>query len=303
MHLPDHYLSPEICVASAAAAASGLAVGFWRFRGQSKPPATVFATAAAGIFAAQMVNFPVGGGTSGHLIGATLAAVLLGVWPAMVLMTVVLAVQCLLFADGGMAALGANILNMAVIAPFVGWNVYRLANGARTSLPRQMIAGALAAWASVVAAAAACSFELAASGTKPLGETLAAMISVHAIIGLGEALITAGVIALAARRAAIGESRLPRWVGLAAAMGIVVILAPFASSLPDGLEAVAERLRFHSGESPAAPTAVMPDYLVSGISSEAFATIAAGLIGLTACAILTWALSRATLVRHADSRS
>lgn len=302
MHLPDHYLSPEVSVASAAAAATGLSVAFWRFRRETRPAATTYAIAAAGIFAAQMVNFPVGGGTSGHLIGAAAAAILLGVWPAMVVMTIVLSVQCLLFADGGMGALGANILNMAVIAPLVSRGVYRLATQGSTDPKRQMLAGAVAAWVSVLIAAAACSLELAASGTHALGETLVAMTSIHAVIGVGEALITAGVIGLAARRSAVHERKLSAKTGLLAAAAIVILLAPFASSSPDGLEAVAERLQFQAGESAVAPTAIMPDYAPSGVSHAGLATIVAGLTGLIACAVVTWGVSRAALA-HADSRS
>jgi cobalt/nickel transport system permease protein len=304
MHLPDHYLSPEVCAASAAGAAAALAGGYWRLRGLARPSVLSLSTAGAGIFAAQMVNFPIDGGTSGHLIGGALAAILLGPWAAMVVMAVVLAVQCLLFADGGVMALGANVLNMAVIAPLVGWSVYRLACGTSPGLSRRMLSAAVAGWLSVVAAAVACSVELAASGTEALGATLAAMTPIHALIGLSEALITTAAVALAMRRQEVGRIVVPRWAGLAAAIGIVVLLTPLASSLPDGLEAVAAQLHFARGDSSAAPTAVMPDYALRGIDSPEFATIAAGLIGVVVCVVLTWAIGQATLPRHhADSRS
>lgn len=149
---------------------------------------------AAFIFAAQMVNFPIAGGTSGHLLGAVLAAVMLGPWTASIIMTTVLVLQAFVFMDGGITALGANILNMGVIAPFVGYGTYllitRIWNG-RSGL----LAGTfVASWVSVVSAAAACSVELAVSGMAPWHVVLPAMLGWHVLIGIGEALITTAVV-------------------------------------------------------------------------------------------------------------
>jgi cobalt/nickel transport system permease protein len=150
---------------------------------------------AAFIFAAQMINFPVAGGTSGHLLGGALAAILLGPWAGMLVLTSVLTVQALLFQDGGLLALGANILNMAVIGVLVGWAVYRgLGRVLRKGRSETAISSFAAAWTSVVVAALVAAVELAISGVFRADVALTAMGSVHALIGLGEGLITAAVL-------------------------------------------------------------------------------------------------------------
>jgi cobalt/nickel transport system permease protein len=304
MHLPDHYLEPAIGSATAALAATAFAQGLFQSRSRPQPSAVSMATFAAGIFAAQMVNFPVSGGTSGHILGGALVAIVLGLWPAMLVMTMVLAVQTLLFADGGMGAFGANVLNMAVIAPLVGWGVFRFVTGGNdVGDGRRLFAAALAGWMSVMAAAVACSLELAVSGVHSFGETLAAMASIHAVIGLSEAFLTAAVVAFAVRHWNIQQVSASRWLGLAAAIGIVLVLAPLASSLPDGLESVAERLQFNDSGWAIAFPAPMPDYGLTGISNSNWATIIAGLAGVAACAATTWGIGRAVVPTHADSRS
>lgn len=192
MHIPDGFLDLKTWTSSAAVGA-GL-VGYSLTRAKSELEERrlpLVGVMAAFIFAAQMVNFPVGGGTSGHLIGAVLAAVTLGPWTASLVLTTVLIVQCLIFGDGGITALGANIINMAFVATFAGYGLYV----ALRRLTRETLAVAAAAWVSVVTAAAACSFELAVSGTVPLRVVLPAMLGWHALIGLGEAVITAAVAA------------------------------------------------------------------------------------------------------------
>ena len=154
---------------------------------------------AAFIFAAQMFNFQVVGGTSGHLLGGVLAAVLIGPWAGTVVMACVIAVQSLLFQDGGLIVMGANIFNMGIVGTFGGFAVYitlaRLFGGEqRGRLP----AAAIAAWVSVVAGALAMTVELAVSGTTPLAIALPAMLGTHVLIGIGEALITVAALAFIA---------------------------------------------------------------------------------------------------------
>jgi cobalt/nickel transport system permease protein len=154
------------------------------------------------IFAAQMMNFPVAGGTSGHLLGGALAAILLGPWAAILVMTAVVGLQALLFQDGGLAALGANVFNMGVLTAFVGYGVYVLLRPLeRAWAPGRVVAAFAAAWVSVEVAAIATSFQLAISDTSPLDVALPAMVGVHALIGIGEGLITAAALSflLAAR--------------------------------------------------------------------------------------------------------
>jgi len=151
---------------------------------------------AAFIFAAQMLNFPIVGGTSGHLIGGVMAAVLLGPWAATLVMSTIFIVQCLLFQDGGLTALGANIFNMGIIGTVFGYYIYRGVRIFIGSKKRLFWGVGIASWLAVVLAATFCSIELAVSGTVPLRVALPAMASVYALIGIGEAIITVGVIRL-----------------------------------------------------------------------------------------------------------
>ncbi len=154
---------------------------------------------AAFIFAAQMFNFQVAGGTSGHLLGGVLAAVLLGPWAATLVMACVIAVQALVFSDGGLVVMGANIFNMAIIGTLGGFALYRVLCGLFGGEDRGRIpAAAIAGWASVVAGAIAMSLELIVSGTSPAEVVLPAMLGVHAFVGVGEALITAAALAFIA---------------------------------------------------------------------------------------------------------
>jgi len=196
MHIPDGFLSPTTLAATWAAAAGGVGYGARRLtREMDEREAPLLGVTAAFIFAAQMMNFTVAGGTSGHLLGGALAAILLGPWAGMVVITAVLAVQALVFQDGGLLALGANVFNMAIVGVLVGWLVYRLLSrllGERPSA--QPIASFPAAWASVMVASLVAALELGASGASPWGVVLPAMLGVHALIGLGEGLITVAAL-------------------------------------------------------------------------------------------------------------
>ena len=196
MHIPDGFLSPEVAAACAVPAAAAVAYGLRRAsRELEARQVPLLGVTAAFVFAAQMLNFPVAGGTSGHFLGAALAAVQLGPWRAALVLSVVLVVQAFVFADGGITALGANVLNMGVIG---GLAVGGLMVAARRVLPQSRAAllavSGIGAWLAVVAGAAACSVELAISGTVPLGTVLPAMLGVHALIGAGEAVITVAAV-------------------------------------------------------------------------------------------------------------
>lgn len=196
MHIPDNFLDPPTALITGALAATGLGVALRHAR-KHLPPRQVplLGLTAAFVFAAQMLNFPVLGGTSGHLIGAVLVAVLLGPSAAVIVISAVLIVQCLLFADGGLTALGANIFNMAIIGGVGGWAVYA---ALRKLLPAnragRALAIVLAAWSSTVLASIACAGELAASHLLDWSVAFPAMAAIHALIGVGEALITVLVI-------------------------------------------------------------------------------------------------------------
>ena len=144
---------------------------------------------------AQMLNFPIAGGTSGHLVGAALAAILLGPWVGALIMSCVLIVQCLIFQDGGLLSLGANIFNMGLVASFVSYYVYRaIGKLIGDSRKGMLLGGLVAAWGSVFAASIFCAIELAVSGTSPIGIALPAMAGIHALIGIVEGLITVAVL-------------------------------------------------------------------------------------------------------------
>ena len=204
MHIPDGFVA--IPINAAMFALSGAACG-WAARKSRQEleerQAPLLGVTAAFIFAAQMLNFPIAAGTSGHFLGAGLAFVLLGPWNSCLIMAMVLIIQCLGFADGGLSALGTNIFNMGVVGGLGGYYIFRLL---QKFLPRTrggfMTAVAFSAWLSVVLAAGFCALELGLSGTLALPVVLPAMVSVHAVIGVGEALITTAVISvvLASRR-------------------------------------------------------------------------------------------------------
>lgn len=198
MHIPDGFLNAGVSAATGAAAAGVVGYGLYRAREElDEKSVPLLALCAAFIFAAQMLNFPVAGGTSGHFLGGMLAAVLLGPWLGGLVLTLVLLVQCLGFADGGLTALGANVFNMAVIGTVATYFLFR---GLKAVLPRRrpyfLAAAGLGAWLSVVLASGACAVELALSGTSPLSVALPAMLGIHAVIGVGEAVITALVLSV-----------------------------------------------------------------------------------------------------------
>ncbi|WP_297627473.1 energy-coupling factor ABC transporter permease [Nocardioides sp.] len=197
--MPDGFLDAPTSVTTGAVAAAGVALALRGARRElddrTAPMAGLVATF---VFAAQMINFPVGAGTSGHLMGGALAAVLVGPWTAILCMAVVLLVQGLLMADGGITALGTNITLMGLVTVGVGWGVFvvlRRLLPARTS--RVASSAAVAAFVSVPVAALAFTGLFAVGGTAPvdLQAVLVAMLGWHTLIGLGEAAVTGLVVA------------------------------------------------------------------------------------------------------------
>jgi cobalt/nickel transport system permease protein len=186
MHIPDGFLSTSVWTSTAVAGAAGFTLSLKQAAAVLKDRAVPrLALVASFIFAAQMMNFPVAGGTSGHLLGGALAVALLGPWAASVAITLVLVIQCLVFQDGGITALGANIINMSFAGVFGAWAIQKL-------FPARLKAAGIAvsAWGSVIAASGLCAVELGLSGMVPMGTALGAMLGVHAVIGIGEAVIT-----------------------------------------------------------------------------------------------------------------
>jgi cobalt/nickel transport system permease protein len=256
---------------------------------------------SAFVFAGQMVNFPVAGGTSGHLLGGVLAAVLLGPHAGALVLATVLTVQCLFFQDGGITTLGANLLNLALVGVYTGYGVFRWVSRWLPGTRGGRIGIAVGAWCSVVAASAVCALELAASGTAPLRLVLPAMLVTHALIGVGEALITLAVVSVVQKvRPDLvyrpgATTRLPARAfllpGLAASLGIAILLSPLASSLPDGLEWVAGQLPFV--EQDRAPLAApLADYQLPGVASPALSNLLAAVIGTLLSLVVAWGVAR-----------
>ena len=201
MHIADGIMAPELWIAGWILALIGLGLMFWKLgKRLDERTMPMMAILAAGIFVAQMLNFPIGGGTTGHLIGAALATILLGPYAAMLIITAILTIQCLVFGDGGITSLGLNILNMAIIAPLLTYGVMMLFGKNRT------LGTPVAAWAAVFIAATVCAAQLALSysisdGTYGITGALAfpAMMGYHALIGVGEAIVTTGVVLFLAK--------------------------------------------------------------------------------------------------------
>ncbi|MEJ7893390.1 MAG: energy-coupling factor ABC transporter permease [Solirubrobacteraceae bacterium] len=196
LHIPDGFLSGPVAAIAAVAAVAAVAYAL-RVADRDLDEARVplLGVVAAFIFAAQMLNFPVAGGTSGHFLGATLAAVLLGPWLACLAMSVVITVQAFAFADGGITALGANVLNMGVLGALLAGFAIRAGIAALPhTRPALLAVVGGVAWLAVMAGAGATSLQLALSGTVPLDVSLPPMLGVHALIGVGEAAITVSAV-------------------------------------------------------------------------------------------------------------
>ena len=197
MHIPDGFLSADVAAATGVVAVAAVGYGLHRAnRTLDERQVPLLGVTAAFVFAAQMLNFPVAGGTSGHFLGAALATILLGPWLACLVIAVVLVVQAFMFADGGVTALGANIVCMGVVGALGSGLMLR---AGRAVLPprRTPFLGlcGMTAWLAVVAGAAVASVLLAISGTVPLATVLPAMLGVHVFIGIGEAAITVAAVA------------------------------------------------------------------------------------------------------------
>lgn len=297
LHIPDGFLSFVVSAICWAISVLILSIAISRTNkslGEKQVP--LMGVMAAFIFAAQMINFPVAGGTSGHLLGGALAAIVLGPWAAMLVMTAVIAVQSLLFQDGGLLVMGANILNMGILTSVIGYGLYRAVLG-KPQRVKLAVAG-LAAWLSVMTGALATALQLWLSGTSHLQTVTLAMLGVHALIGMGEALITVAALAfiLRTRPGLIGEGSVSGrggrgWIlaGVLISL-IVVLLSPLASVNPDGLNRVAMDLGFiGSTQSRGGPLA---GYSVPFLADTSMAKIAAGAIGVLVVLGITFIAGR-----------
>lgn len=289
MHIPDGFLSITVSLVMWLLALVSIAYALKRVnKDLSERQVPLMGVLAACIFAGQMLNFTVVGGTSGHLIGAALVTILLGPWAGLVVMTCVIGIQALVFQDGGLLALGANLFNMGIVGVTVSYftyhSLYQLF-GAKRGGP--VFSQFMAAWLSVFIGSLSAAMQLALSGTSPANIALPAMAGIHALIGIGEGLITVGALAflyaafpkyLSTEATQTPKNKVVWGIGMLIAL-ILVIASPLASTHPDGLEWVAEQQRFI--DSAKAPLfEIVPDYVYPGVSNETIATILAGVIGI-----------------------
>ena len=195
MHIPDGFLDPKTTLLCYGIAAGWIAIALKKTKGRlGEKMVPMMGVMGAFIFVAQMFNFPIAGGTSGHLMGSFLAALLLGVWEGSTVMAAVVIIQCLVFQDGGLLALGANLLNIAILGAISGLWIVKLSPLRNPSKKIFLFACGAGAWLSVVIPAAACAGELGISGVAPWKTTLVAMTGIHALIGAVEAIITILII-------------------------------------------------------------------------------------------------------------
>ena len=317
MHIPDGFLDTKTVIATSVFSLVGIGRALRELKTQVAPQKVpLMGLAAAFIFVAQMLNFPVLGGTSGHLLGAVLVAVLLGPSAGIIVMTVVLIVQCFLFADGGVLALGANIFNMGIIGTIGGYYIYRAVASMIRAGYGKLVAVAFAAWCSTVIASVCCAGELAWSGTVPWSIGFPAMTGIHMLIGVGESLITTLVIVAVYKtrpdlfpmentlqQSADRSLKSIFIYGAVIILGLVIFVLPFASGWPDGLEKVAMKFGFES-KAVTSPLVASPmsDYHVPGIGSLPVATALAGIAGAIIVFIFSFVLGK-TMFRKSSGES
>lgn len=308
MHIPDGMLSNGVALASGAAGAGSVAFAVgWVKRHVRDSRTVLMAVLAALVFALQMLNFPIAPGISGHFSGGAAVAILIGVWPAVIVMSTVVFVQALMFADGGIVALGANIINLGVVAPSVGYAAWRLLAGDAGSPRRERFAAFASGWSAVVAAALAVAVEVWLSGRVGLLPAAVALGGWHAIIGLGEGVITAGLMSYVASirpdvlsRARRGGRRSIAW-GLGLVAVIAAALSWAASSRPDALEFVSISGGFAGVE----PQGLSPlaGYSVAGIADERLAGVVAAFVGIVVTGLLLWAVALSMRGRKKSSHA
>lgn len=200
MHIPDGFVDLKTVITTSIASAGGLGASIYNVKKIFKARTiAIMGVLAALIFALQMINFSIPGGTSGHLLGGALSSIVAGPSAGSIILSVVLIVQALIFNDGGITALGANIFNMAIIGVLSSYLIYYLIRKISKSKVNFYIAIAIASWFSVVLASFFAALELGISGTYEMAVTLKAMVLVHMVIGVGEAIITTAIIAFVDR--------------------------------------------------------------------------------------------------------
>jgi cobalt/nickel transport system permease protein len=325
MHIPDGYLSPQTYLVLDAAIIPIWVIAAKKVKRTLKTKQIpLMALGAAFAFVIMMFNVPVIGGSTGHAVGGTLIAIILGPWAACISISVALVIQALVFGDGGITAIGANVINMAVILPFVGYYLYRLVAGDAPSTSRRVISSGVAAYVAIVAASISNGFMF---GIQPyiahtatgqalyapykLGVAVPAMALEHALFfGWVEAFVTMGVVAALTKSDPALLTMKPaakplRW--LWAGIGGLLVLAPIGALAPGTAwgEWGGERLKSLVGYVPAnfeklgaLWKAVMPRYATPGMSNSLLGYLIAGVVGVALCVAIAWGLGALLSRRH-----
>jgi len=301
MHIPDSMLHGSVCPITAVVSTVGIAAAAYCAVKSDKPSTTRFAVITALIFAAQMMNFPIMNGTSGHLVGGVLAASLLGIPFGVLSIALVVTIQSLFFSDGGVTVLGANILNMAIIGAGVGGMLRSKLADKWQNPTGEILATAVAAWASVVIASFAVGVQLAIDGQIVFTQVISTMLATHILIGIGEAALTVGACLLIPASAMSKKKQGHIAIPATAAVAIALLLSPFASGYPDGLEWVAAKYQFLHESAPAF-VGPLPDYSAPFISNDMLSTGLSGLLGVIISFTLAWALHRSLDLLGAKSQ-
>ena len=297
MHVPDGFMNVTMSAATGVISFGTL----WAYIRSAKDLIADKFIALTGmmsalIFVLQMINFPVAAGTSGHLLGGALAVIVLGPRLGLICLSVVVIIQSLLFADGGLSALGVNILNMAIVTSATSWFIVKywvkfIGKNRTSIISVSVIAGIL----SVVFSSIAFTIQYAIGGTIsiPVGTVLIAMVTTHLIIGLGEGIITALIITLLMRvrpDLVYAYDRSDENTTKVSFYGLFIILilllslvTPFASSSPDGLESVAEEFGFTQTDG---VVLLLEDYGIDAINNNFLSTVLSALLGVTVVAVL-----------------
>ncbi len=291
MHVPDGFINAQVSIGSGIVSFATL----WAYVKNAKNLVADKLIALTGmmsalIFVLQMINFPIAAGTSGHLLGGALAVIVLGPHLGIICISIVVVIQSLLFADGGLSALGINVFNMAIVTSLVGWLVItswkKLFGEANVSIiSGSIVAGLL----SVIFSSIAFVFEYALGGTVavPLSSVLLAMLSTHLLIGLGEGIITALIVSLLLRvRSDLVYIKTNEYISnnTSSIYGLFILLllcftliTPYASSSPDGLESVAENFGFLETDG---LVLFLNDYGISGLNNSFLSTIISAVLGI-----------------------
>ena len=312
MHVPDGFINVQVSAATGLLSFGTL----WAYIRSAKTLIADKFIALTGmmsalIFVLQMINFPIAAGTSGHLLGGALAVIVLGPRLGLICLSVVVIIQSLLFADGGLSALGVNVLNMAIVTCATGWVIVKywlkfIGKNKTSIIAASVVSGII----TVVFSSIAFTLEYAIGGTIsiPVSSVLVAMISTHFLIGIGEGIITALIVGLLVRvrpdlvyaydRNDSNTTNVSLYGLFIVLILLLVLITPFASSSPDGLESVAENFGFQETDG---VVLLLEDYGINAINNNFISTVLSGLLGvIVIVAMFTIVVNRRKSGKNSD---